>query len=174
MSFLSGIGDILKQYTGGNTGGANVEQHFDQVAQSVPTSTMSSGLADALRSGQTGSFSQLASQLFSNGNSQQKAGMLSGLLSSVGPEVIAKFTQSNPNSPLTSLLNAGKTAPTQEQAASVPASDVAALAQHAHEADPSIIDRMSAIYAQHPTLVKTLGAAVMAIAVKKIAEKHSI
>lgn len=174
MSFLSGIGDLLKQYTGNSANPANVEQHFDQVAQAVPSSSLASGLADALRSGQAGSFSQAASQLFSSANGEQQAGMLSTLLSSVGPGVLSKFTQNNPNSPLASLLSGGQTAVTPQQAASVPASDVAALAQHAHDADPSIVDRMSSIYAQHPTLVKTLGAAVMAIAVKKIAEKHSI
>lgn len=177
MSFLSGIGNLLKQYSGNSANPANpadLEQHFDQVAQSVPSSSLAGGLADALRSGAGGSFSQAATQLFSSANGEQRAGMLSGLLGSVGPEVIAKFTQNNPNSPLASLLSAGQRAVTPEQAASVPASDVAALAQHAHEADPSIVDRMSAIYAQHPTLVKALGAAVMTIAVKKIAEKHGI
>lgn len=173
MSFLSGIGDLLKQYTGNNANSANVEQHFDQVAQSVPTSTVASGLAEALKSGQAGSFSQAAAQLFSNGNGAQQASMLSGLLASVGPGVIAKFTGNNPNSPLASLLQAGETALTPAQAASVPAADVQALAQTAHSADPSIIDRMSQIYAEHPTLIKTLGAAAMTIAVKHIASQHS-
>lgn len=174
MSFLSGIGDLLKQYTGGNTGGANVEQHFDQVAQSVPTSSLANGLAEALRSGQAGSFSQVASQLFSSGSGAQQASILSGLIASVGPAVVAKFAASNPNSPLASLLAAGQSTITPTQAASVPAGDVAALAQHAHDQDPSIIDRASQIYAQHPTLVKTLGAAALTVVVKKIADQHAV
>jgi len=32
---------------------------------------------------------------------------------------------------------------------------------------------MSALYAAHPTLVKTLGSAAMMIAMRKIAERHS-
>jgi hypothetical protein len=130
-------------------------------------------LAAALHSGQGGSFAQAASQLFSNGNGAQQATMLSGLLASVGPGVISQFTGNNPNSPLTALLNAGQNAISPQQAAAVPASDVAALAQQAHSSDPSIIDRMSQIYAEHPTLIKTLGAAVMTVAVKKIADQHS-
>ncbi len=173
MGFLSGIGDLLKQYSGNSANSANVEQHFDQVAQSVPSSSVASGLAEALRSGQAGSFSQAAGQLFSGGNGAQKASMLTGLLASVGPSVLSQFTGSNPNSPLASLLKGGQTAVTPEQAASVPATDVAALAHTAHSADPSIIDRMSAIYAEHPTLIKTLGAAAMTIAVKHIADRHS-
>ena len=173
MGFLSGIGDLLKQYSGNSANTANVEQHFDQVAQSVPSSSMASGLAEALRSGQAGSFSQAASQLFSKADGTQQASILTGLLASVGPSVLSQFTGSNSNSPLAALLKGGQTSVTPEQAASVPASDVAALAETAHSADPSIIDRMSAIYAQHPTLIKTLGAAAMTIAVKHIADRHA-
>jgi hypothetical protein len=173
MSFLSGIGDLLKQYTGNSPNSANVEQHFDQVAQSVPSSSLASGLAEALRSGQTPAFSQLAGQLFAKGDGTQQASMLSGLLAAAGPSVISQFIGSNPNSPLAALLHSGQTTVTPTQAASVPAADVEALAHNAHAADPSIIDRMSSIYAQHPQLVKTLGAAAMAIAVKKIAEQHA-
>ena len=35
MSFLSGIGDLLKQYSGSSATSGNEEQHFDQVAQAV-------------------------------------------------------------------------------------------------------------------------------------------
>jgi hypothetical protein len=174
MSFLSGIGDLLKQYTGNTPNAANVEQHFDQVAQSVPSSSLASGLAEALHSGQTPAFSQIAGQLFSNGNGGQQATMLSGLIAAAGPSVIAKFTGNNPNSPLAALLNSGQTSVTPAQAAAIPAGDVEALAQHAHAQDPSIVDRMSAIYAEHPQLVKSLGAVVMAVAVKKIAENHQV
>lgn len=173
MSMMSGLRDLLKQYTEGNPSAANVEQHFDQVAQAAPTSSLASGLAAALHSGQTGSFSQMASQLFSKGNGQQQASMLSGLLAAAGPSVISRFTGNNPNSPLAALLNSGQTSVTPEQASNIPAGDVAALAENAHNTDPSVIDRMSQIYAQHPTLIKTLGAAAMAVAVKKIAEQHA-
>ena len=51
MSFFSGLGDLLKQYSGsGNPAG--VEQHFDQ-AQSVPSSSIASGLAEAFRCAQS-------------------------------------------------------------------------------------------------------------------------
>src|SRR5580693_9668506 len=107
MSFLSGIGDLLKQYSGTGAAPGNVEQHFDQVAQAVPSSTLASGLAEAFRSGQTAPFPQMAAQLFANGNSQQQAGMLNGLLASLGPAVISKFAGSAPNSPLATLLQSG-------------------------------------------------------------------
>jgi hypothetical protein len=171
MGLLGGIGDLLKQYTGG-AAPANVEQHFDQVAQNVPASSLASGLAEAFRSGNTPPFAQMASQLFANGNGQQQASMLSTLLASVGPAALSQFAGSSPNSSLASLLQAGQTQVSPEQAAQIDPTEVQALAQHAEQHNPSIIDRVSEVYAEHPTLIKTLGAAAMAIAVKKIAERH--
>jgi hypothetical protein len=174
MSFLSGIGDLLKQYSGSSAPPGNspgVEQHFDQVAQAVPATTLASGLAEAFRSGQTAPFPQMAAQLFANGNNQQQAGVLNGLMASLGPAMIAKFASSSPNSPLAALLQSGSVTPAQ--AASVSPADVEALTSHAQNQDPSIIDRVSAIYAQHPVLIKSLGAAALTIAMKKIADQHA-
>jgi hypothetical protein len=157
MSFLAGIGDLLKQYSAGNaTPGPAVEQHFDQVAQAVPSSTLAGGLAEAFRSGQTAPFPQMAAQLFANGNSQQQAGVLNSLVAALGPAVISQFAGRAPNSPLASLLQSGSVTPAQ--AASVSPADVEALTAHAQTQDPSIIDRVSAVYAQHPVLIKSLGA----------------
>jgi hypothetical protein len=173
MSLLGGIGDLLKQYTGGTgTSPANLEQNFDQVAQAVPSSSLAGGLAEAFRSGDTPPFAQMAAQLFSNGNGQQQASMLTTLMSSVGPDVLSKFTGSNAGSQLAAILQGGQTQVSAEQAAKVDPTEVQALAQHVEQNNPSIIDRVSEVYAEHPTLIKTLGAAAMAIAVKKIAEQH--
>ena len=137
MSFLSGIGDLLKQYSANSaTPGAApaVEQHFDQVAQAVPSSTLAGGLAEAFRSGQTAPFPQMAAQLFANGNSQQQAGMLNGLIATLGPALIAKFAGGAPNSPLAALLQSGSVTPAQ--AASVSPAEVQALTAHAAESGP--------------------------------------
>jgi len=171
MSLLGGIGDLLKQFSGSGTP-ANVEQHFDEVAKNVPCSSLAGWLAEAFRSGDTPPFAQMAAQLFSNGNGQQQATMLTTLMSSVGPEVLSKFTGNNPNSPLAALLQSGGGQVSAEQAGQIDPAEVQELAQHVEQHDPSIIDRVSEVYAEHPTLIKTLGAAAMAIAVKKIAEQH--
>src|SRR3984957_20918273 len=110
MSFLSAIGDVLKQYSEGNAAPGvqqhveGVEQHFEQVAQVVPSSTLAGGLAEAFRSGQTAPFPQMAAELFARGNSQQQAGILNSLVAALGPAVISRFAGSAPNSPLASLL----------------------------------------------------------------------
>jgi len=172
MSFLSGIGDLLKQYEGGAAPAGNPAEHFDQVAQSLPTSSVAGGLAQALGSAGSGGFGQMASQLFANGNSGAQVGMLGSLLATAGPEVLAKFSQSYPNSPLTSMLQQGQTSVTPEQAANVDPGEVQALAEHVHSQNPGIVGEISNIYAEHPAAIKALGAAALAMAMKHISENH--
>jgi hypothetical protein len=52
--------DMLKQYAGGSapTSDADVHQHFDQVAQSVPQNEMAGALSHAFRADQTPAFGQ--------------------------------------------------------------------------------------------------------------------
>jgi hypothetical protein len=173
MSLISGISDLLKQYAGGSapaTAQGNVEQHFDQVSQAVPPSSVASGLAEAFRSQQTAPFPQMAAQLFAGGNGQQQASVLNGLATTLGPALLAKFAAGS-NSPLAALLQSGSVTPAQ--AATVSPADVEALTSHAAAQDPSILDRVSAIYAEHPTLIKSLGAAAMVIAMNKISQQHA-
>jgi hypothetical protein len=173
MSFLSGIGDMLKQYSGGTAPAGNAEEHFDQVAQNVPPSSLAGGLAQALGSAGSGGFGEMASKLFSGGNGTAQASMLSGLLATAGPAVLAKFSEGHPGSPLTSMLQQGLTSVSPEQAASVDPNEVQALAEHVHSENPGIVGTISNIYAEHPAAVKALGAAALAMAMKHISENHN-
>ena len=173
MSFLSGIGDMLKQYGGGSAPAGNPEEHFDQVAGNVPPSTLAGGLASALGSAGSGGFGEMASKLFANGSGGAQASMLSTLLATAGPAVIAKFAAGNAGSPLASMLQSGQTSVTPEQAASVDPSQVQALAEHVHAENPGIVGTISNIYAEHPAAVKALGAAALAMAMKHISENHN-
>jgi hypothetical protein len=59
------------------------------------------------------------------------------------------------------------------QAASVSSGLLASLASKVQQqGGAGVVDKMSAFYAQHPTLVKTLGSAAMVVAMRKIAERH--
>ncbi len=63
---------------------------------------------------------------------------------------------------LAGLLGGGSQV-TPEQAQQVPPEAVHNLAQQAERNDPSIIDKASSFYAQHPTLVQGLGASALAM-----------
>lgn len=177
MSF--DLGSLLQQYIGGGSAPApaQAQAHFDQAAQNAPANVLSSGLAAMFRSDATPAFGQMAGQLFGQANPNQQAGMLNSLLASMGPAVLGSLLSKGGASGLGGLLGqftgGGTAAPnlTPDQASQLTPEQVQVIASHAEQANPGVIDQMSAFYAQHPTLVKTLGGAALSIALAKMAER---
>ena len=178
------LGSLLQQYAGGSAPPANVDEHFDQVAQAASPSDLSQGLAAAFRSDQTPPFGQMVGQLFGGANPNQRAGMLTNLIAGLAPTVLASLAARGGSSGgLGGLLGrlmpgAGGTptgaAPTvtPEQASNLSPAEVEEIATHAEKANPGIVDQMSGFYAQHPQLVKGLGAAALAIALGRMANPN--
>jgi len=167
MSF--DLGNLLQQYLGGanqNANPAQAENDFDRVAQNVPRATVAQGVTQALRSDQTPPFAQMVSQLFSNSNPDQRAGMLNHLLANVGPSVLASVA----GGALGNLLGADQARVTPEQANEVSPDQVRELAAKAEQQNPGIVERMGDFYAEHPTLVKAIGGAALAIALGHMAQ----
>jgi hypothetical protein len=170
MTLLDQVGNVLKQYTGGSTPNvANATEHFEQVAQAAPQNSIAEGLSAMFRSDQTPAFGNLVSSLFSQSNGDQKAGILNHLIGSVGPSTLAQFAGGGM---LASLLGGGAKGITPQQAQNVSPELVQQMAAHAEKTDPSIVDKASAFYAQHTTLVKTLGGAALSVALAKVAERQ--
>jgi len=170
MGILDSLSDVLKNYSVGKTQNtANAAEHFDQVAQTAPHNVIAEGLAAAFRSDQTPAFGNLVSHLFSQSNGEQKAGVLNQLLASVGPGALAQL---GGGGALAGLLGGAGQQITPDQAQAVSPEVVQQLATHAEKSDPSIVDKASAFYAQHSTLVKTLGGAALTIALAKVAERQ--
>jgi hypothetical protein len=161
MGLLDTVKDVLAQYGGGGGVEANAEKDFHQLSQSADAGTLAHGIAEVMKSDQTPPFAQIVSQLFANASSDQKADMLKTLLSSASPDQQAK---------LASML--ATASPAAGQAAASP-DTIASVARSVEQSNPGVIDTMSAFYAQHPTLVKTLGSAALMIAMRKIAERHA-
>lgn len=175
MSWFNQLSGILQQYAGASAAQApdTVDKDFDQFAHAAPPSTIAEGLAAAFRSDQTPAFGQMAAQLFGQSDSNQRASLLNTLIATLGPTVIAQILGGRGGSVLGGLLSGGQRQVTPEQAEQVSPEEVKALAAEAEKQDPSIIDRFSDFYAQHPDLIKTLGGAALAIAMAKIAQRHS-
>jgi hypothetical protein len=171
MSWMDQLGGLLQQYGGASAQAPpdGVHDHFDQFTQTAPPSAVADGLAAAFRSDATPPFGQMLGQLFGQSNGQQRAGILNTLIATLGPTIVAQVLQRQGASGLAGLLGGGQAQVPPEAAAQVPPEAVAELAAHAEQRDPSIIDQVSGFYAQHPTLVKGLGGAALAIAMAKIA-----
>ncbi len=173
MTWAEDLSGVLQRYAGGGAAAGaqpapDVHAHFDQVSQSAPPNVMADGLAAAFKSDRTPGFGQMLSTLFTNSNAEQKAGLLNHLLSSVGSGGLAQILAG------TGLagLAGGKPNITPEQAQQVSPQAVQQMATNAQQSNPSIVDTVSGFYAQHSTLVKTLGGTALAIALTKVAERQ--
>ena len=175
MGWMNQLGGLLQQYTGLGAAQApdTVHDDFDQLAQSAPQPALAEGLAEAFRSNQTPAFGNMVGQLFGQSNGSQRSGILNMLISTLGPSLVGQFLSRRGASGLGSLLSGGQTSITPEQAQQVPPEAIEELAAHAEKKDPSVIDTISNFYAEHPTLVKGLGAAALTVALAKIAQSQS-
>jgi hypothetical protein len=165
-----GILDILKQYADPNSVQTDrVPGHFDEVVQQSNPDDLGNGVAAAFRSDATPPFGQMVGELFGRSDPQQRAGILNQIVRTVGPGVLATLG----GGVLGRVLGGGaapsttasSTAPTitPAQASQISPADAAAIAAQAEQHDGSIVDKAGQFYAQHPALVKSLGAAALAI-----------
>ena len=166
-----GLLDILQQYAGKAMAPASdTADHFDEVARHASTGDLGAGIAAALRSDATPPFGQLVGNLFGNGSSQQQAGMLNQILQTLGPTALSGVA----GGALGRIFGSGGVPAkiTPQQASQLSPAEVSAIAAHAEQQDPSIVDRLGDFYAQHPTLVKTLGAAALGIAMSHMSARQ--
>jgi len=168
MSWLNKIGELAERY-GANAAqsGGNTHEDFQRVAQSAPQDVVSNGIAHMFRSDETPAFPDMISSLFGQSNQTQRTGLLSELLSSLGPGVLAGLPG------LGGL--AGKTggAGTDPQvlANQLSPEQVQQIAAHAQVHDPSIIDRVSRFYSEHPEVLKAVGGMALGVALKHIMKR---
>ncbi|MEK6281248.1 MAG: hypothetical protein AABN95_12925 [Acidobacteriota bacterium] len=183
MDWMNQLSGLLEQYNGAGAAPARstVPDDFDQIAQTAPQSELADGLAAAFRSDQTPDFGQMAGQLFSNSTGEQRAGILNTLIRTAGPmilsQVLSRRTGSNSGAGLSGVIDmltkGQQTQITPEQADQISPEAVEEIAAQAEKRDPSVIDQVSNFYAEHPTLVKTLGAVALTIALSQIAKRQT-
>lgn len=197
MSWLDQLGGVLQQYANARPQDAHhsAEQDFDQISNVAPRQAMAGGLADAFRSSETPPFPSMLGQMFGRSNGTQRANILNTLLATVGPALLSgalsrggqggglgslagmlgggSGSQGGGLGSLGGMLGGGSGQPqiTPEQAEQIPPEAVEEIAREAEQRDPTVIDRVSDFYAEHPGLVKGLGAAALAIAMSGMAKQ---
>lgn len=169
MSWIDQVGGLLQKYSGasGSSPPQSATTDFAKVAESAPPSALSGGLSAAFRAGNT-PFGEMVSQLFAQSDATQRAGILGHLMAAAGPEAGSAGALGG----LAALPPGARSAVSPEQAQQVPPEAVRELADAAAKRDPSIIDRASEFYAQHPTLVKSMGAGALALIMSHLSQRH--
>jgi hypothetical protein len=173
MNWLDNIGGLLQQYANaqGDQQKANAEQDYDEVAKHAPRQDLASGLAEAFRSPQTQPFPNMLGQLFANSNPSMKSSILNTLIATVGPQVLSGILARHSGSSAPAELGVGTRQLDAREADQIPPSVVEEMAEQAEKQDPTVIDHISDFYAQHPTVVKGLGAAALGIALNHLAKQ---
>jgi hypothetical protein len=173
MNWLDNIGGLLQQYANSpaDQQHARAEQDYDEVARHAPPEELASGLSEAFRSPQTAPFPNMLGQLFANSNPSMKSSILSTLLASVGPQVLSSILARHAGSGVPNQLGVGQHQLDAREADQIPPSVIEEMAEHAEKQDPGVIDQISDFYAQHPTVVKGLGAAALGIALNHLSKQ---
>jgi hypothetical protein len=167
MGLLDELGAVLQRVTSGKADEGEVHAAFDQVAKGVAPSSLADGIAHTFKSDQTPAFEQMVSGLFSQSSGEQKAGILNQVLATLGGGGVTQALAGAAGlGGLTGVLGGGKVTP--QQAQQVPPEAVQVLARHAAQKDPGIMDQAASFYAQHPGLVKTIGAGALALLMSRI------
>ena len=169
MALLDDLGSLVNQFAAGTASHDDVHAAYDEVAQAVPQTTLADGLSHAFQSDQTPPFEQMVGNLFGQSNPDQKAGLLNQILASLGPGAAQALATSGGLAGLAGMLSGGSVTPQQAQQVSPQAVEV--LAQQAAKKDPTIMDQAASFYAQHPTLVKAIGAGALALLMSKMSKR---
>jgi hypothetical protein len=118
---------------------------FETAARSAPPEDVSHGLHEAFRSDQTPPFEKMVGQLFGRSDPNQRAGFLNQIL--------------------------GRNVSPQE-ATQVPVQEVENATAQAAAANPSIMERASRFYAEHPGLVQSLGQVALGVAMNAMMNRR--
>src|SRR5690349_12146394 len=146
-----------------------VMDDFHAVANEASPEVLSEGLQDAFNSETTPPFEQMVGQLYERSDPHVRAGFLNEILGSLGGGAGATLS----GRVLGSLLRHGagqRVSP--DDARAIPANEVEQAMRDAGRTNPSLVQRVSRFYAEHPQLVQTLGQAAIAIAMNGMARRR--
>jgi hypothetical protein len=167
MGIFDNLSNLLHQASSGNASEPEVHAAYDQVSQSMPQEAVADGLAHAFKSDQTPPFEQMLTEMFSRSSPDQKAGILNRLIAAAGPAGLAQLRTAMGEGVRTAT-GAGGASVSPQQAQQVPPETIRTVAQEAARKDPTIMEQAASFYAQHPTLVKSLGVGALAMIMSRM------
>jgi hypothetical protein len=161
MDLMGILGSVLGQ-GGAQQNDDQIQNAFDQFSQGASRSDMASALMGAFGSNETPAFGNMLGSLFGNASGDQKAGLLNTILAAAGPALLSQVL-SGRGMNLSSLMG-GQQQFTPEMAQQIPTEALEDIAAQTGQNESSLIGSVSNFFAENPTLVKTLGAAAVGVA----------
>ncbi len=153
MALFDQLSGLLGNVMGGNLSEQDTHAHYDQIAQSVPQSTLGSAIGPALAGLESGDLQQRVGNSAAQMSPDQRGNLVQTLLGGLGSSGM------NIGSLLGQLgVNQGVANNPQ----SATPDEVAKLAAHTQATNPGVFGEAMSFYSAHPTLVKALGSVVIA------------
>jgi hypothetical protein len=171
MGLLDQLGQLANQFKTGQATDDEVHSTYDRVAHELPQGELSNGITHVFNSPETPPFEQMLSNLFNNSNATQKAGLLNQILRALGPNAGQLLAQAGLGGLAANVASGGENVQVTQQAQQVSPQDVQVLAQKAATKNPTIVDQAASFYAQHPTLVKSIGAGALALLMSRMSRR---
>ena len=162
MGLQETLSQVMSAVESGKVSDADIHSAYEKVAGQIPQGDLSASIAHVFNSDQTPEFDQMIGGLFKQSTPDQKAGLLTQLLGGLGPNAAQVLGGTGALAGLTGLLQKGGTV-TPQQAQQISPDTIQILAQKARQLNPTVVDKASQFYAQHPTLVKSIGAGALAL-----------
>ena len=168
--------DVLTQYAQKplSSTAETSEAHYAEIAPQLRPEMLSNGMAETFHSADTPPFGEMVSGLFGQSSPEQRAGLLTQLMRSLGPTAIAALSSGvlgrvfGSNHPLQS----GQTPSiSSDHANQVSLEDVREIATSAEQHQPNIVNSVSDFFGQHPDLIKGIGAMGLAVLLGKMARR---
>jgi len=165
-----GLLDVLGRYANQpDRPPPQIMDDFDVVANEASPEVLGEGLEDAFNSEATPPFEQMVGHLYDRSDPHVRAGLLNEILGSLGGGGGAALGGGILGKMLRRGANQGVS---PEDARAIPANEIEQATREAARQNPSLVQRVSRFYAQHPQLVQTLGQAAIAIAMNGMARRR--
>ncbi len=173
MDWMNTLSDVVRRYgdQGNDTVARRTEdpaQDFQQVARSAPSDVIASGISNMFRSDQTPPFAEMVSRLFGQSDPNQRAGLLNRLIASLGGAIVGGGSSGLTG--LAGVLNRGAVTP--EATTEISPEQVKQIAAHAEKQDPSVIDKVSSFYSEHPGLMQAAGGLALSVALQHMMKRR--
>ena len=155
MALLDVLQQIINSATAPNAG------QVDSVTREASKADLRSGVTDALRSDDTPPLADMIGAMFDKATPEQRAQILNTLTEKLGPGALSGVAggalagHEGADTPPVSVDEAKQISTDQLR-------DVVTTAERHDE--PGVMDRLGNLYAEHPDLIKTLGAGALMVA----------
>lgn len=161
------LGDLLQQIVGAGANASPNAAQVDQVAQSASREQVQGGVAAALGSAGAPQLADVVAELFAKSTPEQRAAILNTITAKLGAGALAGVA----GGVLTGHEGVDTPSVSASDTAAISADHVRAVVNAASPQDPSLLQRLSGFYAEHPTMVKTLGSGLLMVALAHMKNK---